>query len=75
MEKLFSLSPVTNESIMGVLSKFYIICRITKEQDKQLNAAGLRSKMPMGWNEDEDSVFARYEAVGISVVRPNFSGK
>jgi len=72
LKKLLSLNPLTNENIMSVLQKYYVICAITKDEDKRLNAAGLRSKMPDGWN-DNDSVFARYEheEVGISI----FSGK
>lgn len=67
MKKLLSLEPLSNENILAVLKRFYIICVITKEEDKILNAAGYRSKMPDGWNEETDSVFARYEAVGISI--------
>jgi hypothetical protein len=67
MNKLLSLKPLCNENIMEVLNKFYVLCAITKEEDKLLNAAGYRSKMPDGWNEDTDSIFARYEEVGISI--------
>ncbi|MEK9713629.1 MAG: hypothetical protein VW258_13780 [Thalassolituus sp.] len=65
MEKLLSLEEVTPEKVKIVLEKFYIICAITKDEDRKLTAAGLRSKMPESWNEYDDSVFARYEAVGI----------
>ena len=65
MEKLLSLEKVTPETVKSVLEKFYIICAITKDEDRKLTAAGPRSKMPEGWNEQKDSVFARYEAVGI----------
>lgn len=67
MNKLLSLKELNNENIMDVLEKFYILCAITKEEDRLLNAAGYRSKMPDGWDEETDSVFARYEAVGIVV--------
>lgn len=69
MEKLFSIDPLTNENILKVLRKYYIICAITKEEDRLLNAAKLRSKMPDGWNEETGSVFARYESVGISTIK------
>ena len=68
MSKLLSLDPLTHENIMSVINKYYVICAITKEEDKKLNAAGLRSKMPAEWDEKNDSVFARYEAVGISII-------
>lgn len=67
MNKLLSLKEPSNESIMKVIKKFYILCAITKEEDGLLNSAGYRSKMPDGWNEEKDSVFARYESVGIIV--------
>jgi len=66
VDKLLTLVPLTNDNILKMLKKYYVICAITKEEDKKLNAAGLRSKMPDGWKED-DSVFARYEEVGILV--------
>jgi hypothetical protein len=53
---------------MSLIKKYYVICAITKEEDRQLNAAGLRSKMPKD-REIDNNVFARYEAVGISVVK------
>ena len=53
---------------MSVINKYYVICAITKEEDIKLNAAGLRSKMPAEWDEKNDSVFARYEAVEISII-------
>lgn len=67
MNKLLSLETLNNENIMSVIEEFYILCAITREEDKLLNAAGYRSKMPEGWNEKTDSVFARYELVGISI--------
>ena len=68
MNKLLALDPLTFESVMSLIKKYYVICAITKEEDKQLNAAGLRSKMPKDW-ESDNNVFARYEAVEISVVK------
>ena len=67
MEKLVTMESLTNENILSTLQRYYIICAITKEQDKLLTASGLRSKMPDGWNESTDSVFARYEVAEISI--------
>ena len=67
MNKLLSLDSLTNENIMSILQKYYVICAVTKEEDKRLNAAGLKSKMPDGWDETNDNVFARYESVGILI--------
>ncbi|MBZ0330688.1 hypothetical protein KZO25_10220 [Halomonas sp. ANAO-440] len=68
MDKLLSLDQLTNENIINVINKYYVICAITKEEDKKLNAAGLRSKMPKNWNDESGSVFARYETVGIDIL-------
>ena len=67
MNKLFSLDSLTNENIMSIIQKYYVICAITKEEDKRLNAIGLKSKMPEGWDEANDNVLARYESAGISI--------
>jgi hypothetical protein len=67
MNKLLSLEELTDENIMSVLQKFYIICKISKDEDKRLNRAGLRSQMPEDWDEKNDSVYARYEQVGILI--------
>lgn len=67
MNKLLSLDPLTNENIMSIIQKYYVICAITKEEDKRLNTAGLKSKMPEGWDVGNDNIFARYKSVGISV--------
>lgn len=69
MDKLLNLNLLTDENIMSVLNRFYVICRITKDEDRLLNVNGLRSKMPDGWDEKTGSVFARYEKVGISFLR------
>jgi hypothetical protein len=65
MNKLLTLKQLTTDNIMSVIQKYYVICAITKDEDKLLTASDLRSKMPDGWNEDSDSIFARYEVVGI----------
>lgn len=65
MNKLLSLNPVTTEEILNIVNKYFIICVVTRQEDKLLNSAGLRTKMPEGWDEENGSMFARYEAVGI----------
>lgn len=67
MNKLLTLEPLTNENILSILKRYYVICAITKGEDKLLTAAGLRSKMPDGWDELNDSIYARYEKVGILI--------
>mgnify|MGYP000689171691 CR=1 FL=1 len=68
MSKLLSIDPLSNEAIMDVLKKYFFICVISRREDELLTAAGLRSKMPDGWDEESGSIFARYEAVGINNV-------
>ena len=52
------------DEINATLSNLFHISWVTKEEDKQLNAAGFNRKMPAGWTPT-DSPFTRYEAVGI----------
>lgn len=69
MNKLLALKSVTTRKILNIINKYFIVCKITREEDKLLNIAGLRSKMPEGWDEKKGDVFARYNVVGIEVVR------
>lgn len=69
MDKLLKIEPLTTENILSVIKKYYVICAITKDEDKLLNQAKLRSKMPKGWNEEVDSIFARYQAVRIEILK------
>lgn len=64
---LMEMKKPSKESVMRLLSKFCIGVVVTKSEDKALNAAGLRSKMPEMW--DFDNEWARYEAVGIVPVK------
>lgn len=62
---LLELSAPTEDDVRRVLN-LRVGVVVTFEEDRALNAAGLRSRMPDGW-EGRD-VFARYRAVGIEVV-------
>jgi hypothetical protein len=64
--KLLDIEPVTFESVASVLTKFHVVCKISNEEDQRLKDEGLNSKMPENW--DGENPFARYDAVGISVV-------
>ena len=68
LNKLLALKNVTNLALKDVISKYYRIGVITKEEDKLLSDNGLRSKMPNGWDENNGSVYARYEEVGIKLL-------
>lgn len=67
MKKLLSLDQPTTDEILLIIKNYYFLCLITKDEDELLTAAGLRSKMPQGWDEGKNSVFARYEKVGIKI--------
>lgn len=62
---LLELSAPTEEDVRHVLDLCVGVV-VTVEEDRALNAAGMRSRMPEGW--DRRDVFARYRAVGIEVV-------
>lgn len=68
MNKLLSLKEVTKDNILHIIKKYHVMCKITGDEDRRLTEAGLRSKMPDGWNEIEGDVFARYYSVGIEVI-------
>jgi hypothetical protein len=64
-----ALTVVTPETVRPVLEKFDVCAIITAEEDARLNAAGLQSRMPDGW--DEIDPLARYKAVGIELLENN----
>lgn len=62
---LMSIDPLTPAAIEELLAKYFRVMLVTKDEHARLNASGLRSKMPKGW--DHTDVFARYRHVGIEV--------
>ena len=67
LNKLLSIKNVTNKAVKEVVVKYYRLGVITKEENKILNKMGLRSEMPEGWDENNGSVYARYEIAGIKL--------
>jgi hypothetical protein len=65
-DELLKLSNVTVETIRPVLDRYGVTVLITGDDDQRLNKAGLRNKMPDGWNGLDP--LARYKAVGIELV-------
>jgi hypothetical protein len=61
---LFEEQPNSVEEVRAFLLEHYCFGIITEDEDRKLNAAGLRSRMPEGWTT-ADQPFARYEKVGI----------
>jgi hypothetical protein len=59
------------ESIKSVIDKYLHFATITKEEDRILNAHGLKRKMPEEYCDKSSAlygdVFARYKVVGISL--------
>lgn len=62
--ELFDRQPKDVNEVRSFLKTYFNCGIVTKEEDSRLTAAGLRSAMPSGWTFN-DSVFARYMAVGI----------
>jgi hypothetical protein len=71
---LFDEQPNSIEEVRVVLLRYYRFGIITDEEDRTLNAAGLRSRMPADWIT-ELSPFARYERVGIIAQDQGHSGR
>lgn len=63
---LMNMENPTPDKIFNYLKKYCIGVVVTKEEDIRLNKAGLRSKMPNSWNEDDP--WERYNLVGIKVI-------
>jgi len=61
------------DSIKAIIDKYLHFATITKEEDKVLNAHGLKKKMPEEYydrsSELYSDVFARYKIVGIDLVK------
>jgi hypothetical protein len=56
----------TEEEVRSLLDRYCIGCVVTRGEDVALNLAGLRSRMPTGW--DGENPWARYDHIGIKFV-------
>ena len=65
MEKMISLNSLDSECIKNSVGKYFALCRISRRENMLLNEAGLKSRMPNGWDDRAADMFARYYAVGI----------
>lgn len=54
----------TTKSVSNFQEKYIHRAFVSKEEDRELDRHGFRSKMPENWNWDDD-VWARHRAVGI----------
>lgn len=72
-DMLFEKRPNSAEEVRKLLLQYFRFGIITDEEDRRLNGAGLRSRMPNGWSESDD-VFARYATVRIAGqnLRPSY---
>ena len=66
-DELLGISEVTARAVRDVLNRHGVTVLITKEEDRRLNQAGLRSRMPDDW--DGSDRLARYKAAGIKILR------
>ena len=64
---LMALNPLTEDAVEAILKKHFKVWLVTKAEHAKLNASGLCSTMPPGW--DGCDVFARYTAAGIQFPR------
>ena len=63
---LADLKDPTASAVRHILETYCIGVVLTREEDRKLNAAGLRSAMPTEWSDGD--VWARYRLVGIECV-------
>ncbi len=66
IDHIMNMKTPSEVELFDYLEKNCIGVVVTKEEDKQLNKAGLNRKMPVEW--DGQDPWARYKEVGISVL-------
>ena len=66
IDKILALKSPTKPKVNEILERYCIGCVVTRDEDKKLIKAGLRSAMPGNW--DGVDPWARYKNVGIKVV-------
>ena len=71
-EKVFNLETDDREAIREIFSVHCRAALVTKEEDRKLNSAKLRSAMPSSWAFGGD-ILGRYSAVGIELLPPSLS--
>ncbi len=70
VNRLMDMEPLTEESVTDLLTRWFTVVVVTREEHARLNASGLRSTMPPDW--DGSDVFARYRGVGIELPNRGF---
>jgi len=65
-DELLNRQDLAGESVRAVLDCYGVAVLITAEDEERLDRAGLRNRMPAGW--DGADPLARYKAVGIELV-------
>ncbi len=63
-DMLFEMQPGSSGELREIMLKHYRFGIISYDEDRRLNEAGLRSRMPHG-RQRGDSPFARYQSAGI----------
>ncbi len=63
VKMLMDMEPLEKKDVEMILTKYFRVILVTKDEHSKLNASGLRSKMPNDW--DGKDVWARYKAVDI----------
>lgn len=67
IEMIMDSKNINKESILQVLSKYYVSVVITRKEHKiTLKKHGLESDMPSNWNNIDP--LARYKAAGIKII-------
>jgi hypothetical protein len=60
---LMDLEKLDKNTIKEILSLYFYVILVTKDEHQKLNASGYRSRMPDGW--DKKDIWARYKLSGI----------
>lgn len=70
LKEMLQQGTLTEEKVFNLLDQFYHLALITKEQDLQLDAAGLRTRMVTSGEWDLTDPFIRYRTIQLKLV-PN----
>lgn len=60
---LMDMEPLTESAVIELLTSYFRVMLVTREEHGLLNSIGVRSTMPSDW--DKEDVYARYRLAGI----------
>jgi len=72
IKTLLSNNELTEDKVFEILYNYYFTAIITKKEDIELDAAGLRTKMVESGEWNRKDLFTRYHSTGIELIKNPF---